>query len=102
MSYRPITVKELEEKTRGIFEAYNIRKAGVFGSCAKEEMQRGSDIDLLIEFDNLDNPLLIVELKRKIENILRRKIDLITYGSLAYSPASQQILSETKVIYEKH
>ena len=102
MPYRPITAEELEKKTRSIFEKYNIKKAEVFGSCAKNEMKRGSDIDLLIEFDNLENPLQIVEIKRKIENIIRRKVHLITYSSLDHSPFREKILSETKVIYEKY
>lgn len=65
-------------------------------------MRMGSDIDLLIQFPDMNNPLLFVELKRKLENKLRRKVDLISYGSLMTSSACEVIMADLKVIYEKH
>ena len=101
MPYRPLKPQDVADKARTLFEKYNVEKAAVFGSCSRNEMQRGSDIDLLVEVDLLSNPLLFIELKRKLESALKRKVDLISYKSLEQSVSKATILSEAKVIYEK-
>lgn len=102
MAYKPVTIDMLKEKTVSLFQEYDLEKVAVFGSCARNEMHIGSDIDLLIQLPNMDNPLLFVELKRKLESRLRRKVDLISYGSLMTSSNSEIIMADLKVIYEKH
>lgn len=102
MAYKPVTIDMLKEKTVSLFQEYDLEKVAVFGSCARNEMRMGSDIDLLIQLPNMDNPLLFVELKRKLESRLRRKVDLISYGSLMTSSNSEIIMADLKVIYEKH
>ena len=101
MLYNPVTIKEIEEKSTGIFKEYNIDKVAIFGSCARGDMHYGSDIDLLVNFESLDSGLVFVEIKRKLENKLGRKVDLITYPSLLRSDFKDEILSEAKIIYEK-
>lgn len=102
MSYKPVTIEMLKEKTLSLFEDYGVEKVAVFGSCARNEMRLGSDIDLLVQLPDMNNPLLFVELKRKLENKLRRKVDLISYGSLISSRDSETIMADLQVIYEKH
>lgn len=101
MPYKPISPQEISLKATKLFEKYNIDKAAVFGSCSRNEMQKGSDINLLIEIKNLNNPFIFVELKQKLENLFKRKFDLISYYSLETSDLKNTILSEAKVIYEK-
>lgn len=102
MAYQPVTIEMLKEKTLSLFLEYGLEKVAVFGSCARNEMRLGSDIDLLIQLPDMNNPLLFVELKRKLENKLRRKVDLISYGSLITSSDSETIMTDLQVIYEKH
>ena len=101
MPYKAISPQEITIKATKLFEKYNIDKAAVFGSCSRNEMRKGSDIDLLIEIKDLSNPFVFVELKRKLENLFKRKFDLISYYSLETSDLKKVILSEAKVIYEK-
>lgn len=101
MQYKPLSVDEITAKVMPVLEKYNIKKAAVFGSCARGEMRRGSDIDLLVDASGIISGLVFVELKRKLENTLGRKIDLISYNSLDYSNMKDSILSEARVIYEK-
>jgi len=100
--YRPIGIKELQDRASDIFQAFGLEKVAVFGSCARNEMRRGSDIDLLVQLPDLNNPLVFVELKRKLENRLKRKIELISYGSLETAQDTAAIMADLKVIYEKH
>ena len=101
MQYKPLSVEDITVKIRPVLEKYNIKKAALFGSCTRGEMRRGSDIDLLVDASGIVNGLVFVELKRKIENKLGRKVDLISYNSLDYSKMKDSILSEAQVIYEK-
>jgi predicted nucleotidyltransferase len=64
-------------------------------------MIRGSDVDLLIDLGDMKSGLVFVELKRKLERKLGRKVDLVSYGSLNYSRNRASILSQAKVIYER-
>jgi len=101
MIYRPLEKDEIYDKALPIFMKYKIKKAALFGSSARGEMRRGSDIDLIVELDDTQSGLVFVEIKRKLENKLNRKVDLISYNSLAYSDLKESILEDAKVIYEK-
>lgn len=101
MPYKSLSIQEISEKTKQLFDKYPVKKASIFGSYSRNDMKRGSDVDILIEFVDLSEPLLFVEIARKLENLLKRKVDLISFSSLDYSDAKSIILSEAKVIYEK-
>ena len=101
MPYQTLTLKDVANKTNALFEKYPVKKDAIFGSFSRNEMKRGSDIDFLIELEDLSEPLLFVEIARELENLLKRKIDLISISSLEYSDEKSKILSEAKVIYEK-
>lgn len=58
----------------------HVKKAGIFGSYARGEQKKKSDIDMLIEFNG--SLLDLVSLERKIQKQLGRKVDLVTYKGL--------------------
>lgn len=101
MTYKPISPIEISQRATSLFEKYEVEKAAVFGSCSRNEMKRGSDIDILVEIKDLSNPFVFIELKRKLENLLKRKVDLISFNSLEKSSLRESILTEAQVIYEK-
>lgn len=101
VSYKPLKIEEIKAKVLPVLLKYNISKAALFGSAARGEMQRGSDVDIIIDVDRLSSGLQFVEIKRKLEQRLNRKVDLVSYNSLAYSELNDLILREAQVIYEK-
>jgi len=70
----------LAEHDRKIHE-FGVRRLAVFGSAARDEMNEGSDIDILVDFrkKTFDN---YIGLKFYLEKILGRKIDLVTRSAL--------------------
>ena len=61
---------------------FGVKKAGLFGSFLTDEFRNDSDIDLLVELGGRKSILDLVELKLTLEDLLHRRIDVVTYRSL--------------------
>ena len=61
------------------FEPLNI---GIFGSFARGDNKKGSDIDILVEFKESPTLLTLIKLENDLSEILGIKVDLITTGAL--------------------
>ena len=78
----------------------DISMVGVFGSMARGEAKKTSDIDLLVRFSKRKSLLAVVRLERELSEALGRKVDLLTEAAI--SPyLRERILKETQVIYEQ-
>ena len=68
--------------------ALGARRVGVFGSFARGEGRSNSDVDIYVEFDEgkrtYDNFFALHEL---LENLLGRRVDLVTDKSLTETKA---------------
>ena len=62
--------KELKEK-------YGVREIGIFGSIVRGEQKKASDVDILVDFDQVPDLLEFVSLERRLEEILGLKVDLV-------------------------
>jgi predicted nucleotidyltransferase len=94
--------KGVEEKLAEICRKNDIVFMAVFGSFARGEQNRRSDIDIAIEFDrNSEKSLLdLVRIENELRKIFRRKVDLVVLRSL--SPyIIEDVKKEMRVIYEK-
>ena len=73
------------EQLKRLCNIYNVKSMYAFGSVWTDKFNVNSDIDLLISFDNLsieqytDN---YFDLHYKLQDLFRRKIDLLTENSL--------------------
>lgn len=56
---------------------YGVKRVGLFGSYATGKQTKGSDIDLLLEFErpSFDN---FMEVSNYLERLLGRKVDVLT------------------------
>ena len=70
------------QKHQDALRRYKVRKIGLFGSYGTGRQTPKSDVDFLVEFDDptFDNFMGLCEY---LEKLLRRKVDLITNGSLS-------------------
>lgn len=73
----------LKKNKTFIKEKFGVKKIGVFGSVARGEAKKGSDVDVLVEFEkdkkNFDN---FIDLSFFLEDLFGRKVDLITTSGL--------------------
>ena len=75
-------LERLREKIAPILRRLGVRRASVFGSLARGEGNEESDVDLLVELEPGRSLLDLAELKVELEEVLGRRVDVITYDSL--------------------
>ena len=71
----------------------NIKKAGIFGSYARGEQRKDSDIDILAEIPKKISLFQVVGIKLELEDALKKKVDLVEY-KLIRSEIKKIILNE--------
>jgi predicted nucleotidyltransferase len=71
----------LSECKEEIMQKYGVRIIGIFGSYARNEQKKTSDIHILVE---LERPigLKFFELWDEIENLLGMKVDILTANAV--------------------
>ena len=75
-------IEKLEKKIIPILKRHDIVKAGIFGSFARGEATRKSDIDILIQFKGRKSLLDLARVEIELEKKIRRKADVLTYDSI--------------------
>lgn len=73
-------IKENHDK----IESFGVKKLGLFGSFARKQQNRESDIDLIAEFEKgkktFDN---FIHLSFLLEDLLGHRVELVTIESLS-------------------
>ena len=76
-----IEVEKIKERIIPILKNNKVTKAGIFGSYARGEQKKKSDVDILVEIDDDNMSLLgFIRLKNILERALKKKIDLVEYS----------------------
>ena len=88
--------KELVKHKEGIRKKYGVRILGIFGSYARGEQKKVSDIDILIEIERPIG-LRFFELWDDLEAILGVKIDLLTVKAVKQKPLLWKSIKEDLV-----
>ncbi len=57
-------------------------KVGIFGSYARGDNKKDSDIDILVKFKVSPSLLTLIKLENDLSEILGVKVDLVTTGAL--------------------
>jgi len=88
-------IKEIKKKINPILKEYGAIKAAVFGSYAKDENSKDSDIDILVEIEDDISLLDFVELRLKLEDELDKEVDLVEYQTI--KPAMKENILNNQV-----
>ena len=89
-------------KLQSFFPAYPVEKAWVFGSYARGDDTRKSDVDIMVRFDKnaiitlIDYAGIMIDL----EKLLHKKVDLVSEGTL-YKFAQESVEKDKILIYER-
>ncbi|MBI5787420.1 MAG: nucleotidyltransferase family protein [Candidatus Schekmanbacteria bacterium] len=96
MLKREEIIGKLKKHQTEIQEKYSVKALGIFGSFVRGTQKRMSDIDILVEFEELPDLLRFIELERYLSKILSKKVDLIEKTSL--KPRLKEIILK-EVVY---
>jgi len=88
---------EIREKILNALMRNDVKRAALFGSVVRGELTDESDIDILVEFKGRKSLVDLVGLKYELEEILKKKVDILTYNSL-HPLLKDRILREQEVI----
>lgn len=91
---------ERNKKLVSFLTKQGAKKIGLFGSVARGEERPDSDIDVLVEFNEIKSLFEMVGIELDLADILGKKIDLVTEGSL--SPyIKDKVMKDLVVIYDE-
>jgi len=65
-----------------LMKRYKIKELGIFGSYVRGEQKRGSDIDILVEFDEIPDIYQFIDLEDDLRKLLKKKVDLVRKGAI--------------------
>ena len=77
-----MTIPKIKQKIIPILKRYGVIKASIFGSFVRGEQSKSSDIDLIEEMPEDASLFELASLKLDLEDILKRKVDVLTFRSL--------------------
>ena len=72
---------------------FHVRSLSVFGSVARDEATEESDVDILVEFEEPVGIFEFVRLRRLLEEVVGRRVDLATPQALK-DRIRQRVLAE--------
>ncbi len=86
-------IERLRQHLPRLAEQYHVRSLGVFGSYVRHEQRSGSDLDVLVTFDEPPSLLQFIQLEHELTDTLGVKVDLVMRDALKPT-IGQRILRE--------
>lgn len=96
------SIEKLIPKIQDFLETQPINKAWLFGSCARGENKRNSDVDILVQYDENEKLSLfqIAQIMVDLEGIINKRVDLVEDGQLMWF-AVKSVNKDKILIYER-
>ena len=94
------TIDEIKNIVAPIAKAYGVQRVFLFGSYARGEATKNSDVDLRVDKGNLRGMFALGALYSDLEDSLGKDLDLLTTGSLDQR-FLDQIAGEEIVLYDR-
>ena len=67
----------LAEHKEELYQKYKIKKIGIFGSFVRGEQSKESDVDIMVEFEEIPGLIKFIEIEEYLSKLLGRKVDLV-------------------------
>lgn len=90
------------EKIKTLCNKHKVSKLFVFGSVLTDKFKRSSDIDFVVDFSEVDIYNYAdnyFDLKKSLENLLNRQVDLLEEKAIRNPYLKKTIDSSKKLIY---
>jgi uncharacterized protein len=94
-------ITKLKDHRNFLVEEFGVKALFLFGSVARDEASKDSDVDLFVEFNNPIGLFKFISLKHELETLLGCQVDLGTKRSLKRE-ITELIEGETIRVAAKH
>jgi predicted nucleotidyltransferase len=99
VNYKIYTIDEIKKRFEKVAKKYEIEEAYLFGSYARGEATKKSDIDFYIKADNIKTLLDLSGFWIDTENIMKKKIDIVTTDSTLKNDFEEEMKKDLFKIY---
>jgi|YelNatPaOPRAMG01_1025707.scaffolds.fasta_scaffold53141_2 predicted nucleotidyltransferase len=79
---------------------FKVKEIGIFGSFVRGEQKKGSDVDILVEFEEPIGFFQFLDLEEYLTKLIGIKVDLVSKGALK-PIIGEKILKEVIYLQEK-
>jgi len=86
----------LKRHKEEVSKKYKVSEIGIFGSFVRGDQGKRSDIDILVEYEEIPDLFEFINLERYLQRLLRKKVDLVRKEAIR-SELKDRILKE--VVY---
>ena len=91
-------INKLKKTIRRILKKNGALRAGIFGSYARGDPKKNSDIDILVKLPKDLSLLDFVGIKLELEDALKKKVDLVEYHLIKQRIKKGILKEEIRVI----
>jgi predicted nucleotidyltransferase len=93
----PLPLDRIEDFCR----KWRVEELALFGSVLRDDFSPESDIDVLVNFspDARVSLLDFVEMQEELQDLLHRKVDLVSKGGLRNPFLRHEILTTRQIVY---
>jgi len=98
-----MSLAELKEVLAGPCRRHPVRSLRVFGSVVRGEASQGSDLDLLVQFEDMPPAEYATHyfgLLHELQDAVGTEVDLLTPGGVTRPSLKRNIHEESVLIYE--
>lgn len=99
-----LDINKVKPEIERVCRKLPVKQLGLFGSALRRDFSPNSDVDVLVIFDageNIDLFEKYFELKEQLEEVFKRKVDLIVDKKFK-NPVLRDAINRTRtVIYER-
>ncbi|HLD81311.1 MAG TPA: nucleotidyltransferase domain-containing protein [archaeon] len=88
-------VSDLRNKIIPVLKKNGVKKAALFGSTARGEAKKGSDVDILVQLGRKESLFDVIRLKLALEKKLKKGVDLVEYAAI--KPALREYILKDEV-----
>ena len=79
---REEALRILAAHRRELRELFSVKSLRLFGSVARDEASEQSDVDVVVDFDEIPSLFGFLKLQRYLQDLLGTKVDLVTETGL--------------------
>lgn len=95
------SIREIQELSKEIFKKYNLDKVYLFGSYARGEATKGSDIDIMVVGGNIKTLLLLSNFALELVKLFKKEFDIVKEETYMQKEENEYFSLANKIFYDE-